>query len=351
MLSFSLATTLNSCDQGVEPIPKCNAAVLDTTSHAFTWTITELGDGGGSILRDVAIINDTLIYAIGELYLKDSTGQIDPLPYNAVIWNGSSWAPKRISVVFRGSTITPPLEGIFSFSSQQIWLVGSLPIYGDGSMWTMYDLRTTLDPNVSVSKAWGQTANNVFFVGRGGSIVHFTNGIWQKLSSGTTFPIRDVWGAKDPVTGKQTVLAIASGSFPEDGKKLLSIDGTTVSSLSDEGLSWSLSGVWFVPNCRYYIVGAGIHQKASLRDPVWTVYPPGEVTSYGSTAVYGQSLNDVFVVGSFLEIAHFNGSTWYNYRKEIPLTDGVIADVDIKGNSVVLVGYLNQRALIITGRR
>jgi hypothetical protein len=56
----------------------------DTTSHNFSWEITQLGDGGGSSLYDVAIINDKLAYAVGEIRLKDSTGQWDPAIYNLV---------------------------------------------------------------------------------------------------------------------------------------------------------------------------------------------------------------------------------------------------------------------------
>lgn len=42
---------------------------MDTTSHDFTWQIYTLGDGtGSSCLYDVAIINDTLAYAVGEIY-------------------------------------------------------------------------------------------------------------------------------------------------------------------------------------------------------------------------------------------------------------------------------------------
>jgi len=36
----------------------------DTTNHEFTWQTFTLGDGGSSVLYDVAIINDTLAYAV-----------------------------------------------------------------------------------------------------------------------------------------------------------------------------------------------------------------------------------------------------------------------------------------------
>ncbi|MGH2567361.1 MAG: hypothetical protein ACRDGA_03410 [Bacteroidota bacterium] len=66
-------------DGGVTP-PANNQ---DTTSHNFSWRTFVLGDGAGSILRDVAIINDTLAYAVGEVRMKDSLGNWDPEIYNA----------------------------------------------------------------------------------------------------------------------------------------------------------------------------------------------------------------------------------------------------------------------------
>ena len=42
---------------------------LDTTSNSFSWTTYSLGNGGAtSSLYDVAIINDTLAYAVGEIH-------------------------------------------------------------------------------------------------------------------------------------------------------------------------------------------------------------------------------------------------------------------------------------------
>jgi hypothetical protein len=43
---------------------------LDTTSHNVVWDAPVfLGEGGGNILYDVAIINDTLAYAVDAVYL------------------------------------------------------------------------------------------------------------------------------------------------------------------------------------------------------------------------------------------------------------------------------------------
>lgn len=350
--SVSLVAIMNSCDQGVQPEPVCSAVALDSTSHAFTWTITELGDGGGSILRDVGIINDTLIYAVGELYLRDSTGEIDPLAYNAAVWNGSSWTPKRITVIFRGNLITPPLYGIFGFSPTDIWLSAGVPIHGDGENWTQYhlfDMGILTQSDGSIMKLWGSNSSNVLFVGNKGTIVRHSNGSWQKLSSGTTLPINDIWGARNPATGQWQILAVASDQSTDQGKRLLRIDNQTVTSVGDNGLSWSLNGVWFVPDCMYYVVGDGLYPSQTL-GPTWA--RDFSLPAFYKTSIRGNGTNDVAVAGALGLLMHYNGSTWRNYQDSLDFSGGgSFAKVDFQGNTLVAVGTRNNRAIAVIGRR
>ncbi len=73
IMLFVLFTGINCKKSPVSP-PVNNGA--DTTSHNYAWQTFILGDGNSSVLYDAAIIYDTLIYAVGEIYLKDSTGQL-----------------------------------------------------------------------------------------------------------------------------------------------------------------------------------------------------------------------------------------------------------------------------------
>ena len=189
---------------------------MDTTSHNFTWqTFTFGGQAGSCTLYDVAIIDENDIWAVGEIYLLDSLGQPDPLPYNAVHWDGNEWELKRIQTILRGNLVTVPLTGIFAFSSNDIWMVGSLPIHGDGQNWIMYDVRSTVDPSLSLSKAWGSSTNDMYFVGNSGSIAHYQNGQWSRIESpigagGTELNIQDIYGAYNNQTGNYEILAVAS---------------------------------------------------------------------------------------------------------------------------------------------
>jgi hypothetical protein len=55
--------------KAVEASVPVSVTTMDTTSHDFTWETTTLGDGNSSVLFDVAIINDTLAYAVDAVNL------------------------------------------------------------------------------------------------------------------------------------------------------------------------------------------------------------------------------------------------------------------------------------------
>ena len=59
-----------SCKSPTSP----NNNITDTTSHNFTWQTFTFGEHSSSTLYDVAIINDSSIWAVGEIYMNDSLG-------------------------------------------------------------------------------------------------------------------------------------------------------------------------------------------------------------------------------------------------------------------------------------
>jgi hypothetical protein len=327
--------------------PAVQVTTMDTTSHNFTWQIDTLGDGGGSVLYDVAIINDTLAYAVGEIYKRDSTGNWDPLPYNLVKWNGQRWELKKVTVDFRGSQVTVPLEGIFAHSATDIWLAGSIPIHGNGTNWIGYDIQTLVGAGATVSKAWG-TSSEMYFVGRAGNIIHYDGLRWRRVESGTGLDIFDIWG--DLQDGAVEVLAVASrNSGGIVDRKVLKVTPGEARAINDSGIGLvPLTGVWFSSKKSYYAVGSGIYRKRRLDEPRW-VGRPLELTEFYSRDVDGNTFNDIVVAGAFGDVLHFNGSTWKQYVQT--RFAGGFMSVCHRGNIVVGVGYLgNQRAVAVIGR-
>lgn len=341
VLSPSCKNTIVPPDRIIDTTPRGP----DTTSHDFVWRIDTLGEAGSAI-NDVAIINDTLVYAVGEIYLRDTSGQIDPLPYNAAVWNRKSWSIERITVNYNGNMISPPLEGVFAFSATDIWLVGSFPIHGNGNSWTFYHLQD-MGLSVSVSKAWGTNSSNMYFVGRQGSIAHFDGTGWMKLESGTTMTFQDVWG--ETSTSDTTILAVASEPAKGPQRFIVGIKREMVSPVSDSGIPEPLSGVWFRQQKKYYVVGSGIFCKQNLAEDAWEGAPL-ELTPYYSYAVRGTDSNDVFVAGAFGDLLHYNGSTWKAYPGFLR-GDTSLRAVAVKGNLVMAVGYRGEHGLIIAGVR
>jgi hypothetical protein len=350
IIFLSILPFILSCHHTVQPPGDCTPPLpTETTSHSFIWRLDTLGAGNGSVLNDVAIMNDTLAYAVGEIYLKDSTGQFDPLPYNLVRWDGQRWKLERVTVNFRGNFITPPLEGVFAFSPTPIWLVGSLPIYGDGMNWTMYDLRTTLDPNVSLSKAWGSSPSSMYFVGRGGTMVRFSAGTWQKLESRTTIDIQDIWGGVN-CRGETEILAVASqGIQVPPGKKLLRIQGTTVTAVADTGLPLPLQSVWFAPLQQYFIGGDGLYRTNSIGSS----WQRAVQLNHYVFSVRGLAANDIVVAGGFGGVSHFNGATWEQYMgSEVPQMNGNYYAAAIHPRLIAAVGgIVGGKAIALIGKR
>jgi len=360
-LLFALCTVVlaNSCKQKpTEPIP----TVADTTSHNFTWHLQTFGDfGSSSTIFDVAIINDSLAYAVGEIYLQDSTGHIQPTPYNLAKWDGHTWQLERryytVRLLFPNSGGDPYLpasiRAVFAFSENDVWIAAGTVQHWDGTQWQeMSGIAGDVFAGGS-TKIWGKSALDMYFAGYNGSIAHYDGVSWNKIPSGTSLDIQDIFGATDSKTGQTQILAVASRNYPSD-RAILRIQNNSVTTLSYSPIQYDLIGVWFIPNQQYYLVGSGVFQKNRLTDAAWT-NRPSDITTYFTEGIRGLAANDIFVVGDFGEVLHWNGASWKSYITATGF-DGRLTSVAIKGNLVIAVGSgtftdFDARGVIAIGKR
>lgn len=309
-----------------------------------------LGDGASSALFDIANINDTLAYAVGAVYKRDSIGNWDPLPYNLAKWNGSTWELKRISVQFRGREVSPPIYGIHANSATDIWLAAGMAIHGNGTSWTPYDVRLlTGRDSLSFKKCWG-TDNFMYFVGTEGSMAQFDGSTWTYMPSGTSLDIRDIFGSKNAQTGSWEILATASKQYTSLERKILRISGLHVDALPDVPLAEPLSTCWFVPGVRYMVAGSGIHEKGTLEEDLWRPSPDNGTRFY-IEAIRGTATNDIFAVGGFGECVHYSGRTWKSYTNQTAIALGSYFRVAANRQSVIMVGQSSPLAVILVGIR
>jgi len=319
------------------------AKTMDTTSSNFTWQTYILGDGNSSTINDVAIVNDTLAYAVGAIYYKDSTEQFDPLPYNLIVWDGKNWSLKKATVNFRGSKVTSSIEGIFIFSNTDIWLMATDPILGDGINWIDYDIRNIIGNNsITISKCWGKNNNNIFFIGNLGNIVHYYNDTWQKIESGTTLNITDVYGSPN---SSDIYASLYNTSSSLAGHDLLKItNNNRVYNLTTPNNLYEASSLWVDNKDILFIVGSGLFRKAYGN---WKEINEFKMKSL--TGIKANGLNDIFVIGS-TRSGHFNGKTWTIYNG-LNFTSGLYYSIDFKNNMVIIAGYYGTRAIITVGIR
>ncbi len=306
------------------------AQTLAPTSHGFTWETVLLGDGNGSALYDVALINDTLAYAVGEIYLSG-----DPTRYNAAIWNGDSWTIQRIPYHYQGQPFYNPIQTVFAFSHDDIWFAGNGLVHWNGQQYIPVDVSSVWGP-YPINRIWGD-AGEIWIVGEGGSIAHRNvSGTWRRLESGTTTSILDAWGVTNAVTSATEVYCAA-------GNRLLKVrNGTRIDSVWWVG-SRTLDGIWTHQGFPLFTSGDGVFENSSGECREVNIG-----ASIYTNAIRGSSLNNIIAVGDFGLLAHFNGATWNPFFRN---TGGDYYNVAARENLFIAVGGMNARGLIIIGRR
>ncbi len=321
----------------------------DTTSHNFTFTQYEFG-GGPSYFNDVAIVNDSDIWVVGTINAATDS------MYNAVHWDGASWQLARITVQTKYGLVTAPFYGIYAFSGNDIWILSGLPIHGDGKVWTQYDLYgmgILGQTDGYLTGGWGRNSSDVFFIGTKGTIVHYSNGVWTKMVSGTTIDLRDVWGSADGS------VVWACGYSNDNSQSIL---------LKCNGVSWKT--VWTRQ-------GGVTPPYGDLITSLWGEKHLFTSTNYG---VYSQDIsgadtatqvlainnfpyrirsgaeNNIAVVGDNGTIWHYNGSTWklLNYvGSGVPLYSVAVTDnmIVAAGADFTVTTSFPPKALIYIGYR
>src|SRR5690606_31221708 len=329
-----------------------SVTTLDTTSHNFTFETWTFGDIGSSVLFDVAIISEDNIWCVGEINIAD-TSVNGYTTYNAVHWNGSEWQLKRIffPTVCGSSNLTSyPAKAIFVFDNDEVWITSSgdkIAILKNGEQINKFCLPSNV--SMSINKIWGKSSNDLYVVGNNGSIAHYNGTQWTIIESWTELHFLDIYGATDPKSGEQQILVVGTRDLPLR-QGIFSIKENTATQISSYPIQWGLYSVWFIPNRHYYAIGDGIYEKVFLSDSLWK-NKPLDITSYGTSRIRGNGLNDVFAVGAFGECLHFNGVTWKSYINETGWFNGAFFSVYSKNNLIVAVGYESAQAKIMLGRR
>ncbi len=325
----------------------------DTTSQKFSQETFILGELG-SLLSDVAVVNDTLAYAVGEIFKKDSVGNVEHPPYGLAIWDGKTWKLKRITARYPSGSVSIRATGIFAFSESEVWIA-----WGDVFRWdgrsdflSMHQISKSptnpngiLNPNESADKLWGPSSSNLFVVGRGGGIAHYNGTEWRRINSGTAADIQDIWGSYDEKAREDVVLCAVSNTYEISERRILRVYPTG----RIDSILWRsdrrIHSIWFSEQKRIYTAGGGVFIRNEHEE--WSEQE--SIPLYYTRRIRGVKNNDVFVSGDFGLVAHYNGVRWKSWS--IPEA-GILFSNDYKAGIFMTVGStIDQKAIITIIRR
>jgi hypothetical protein len=264
--------------------------------------------GAMGVIRDVWVFDKNNAWAVGEIYLNDSTGKPDmSKPYNAAHWDGNKWELKRILFyTFCGQQDKNayPASSIFAFSSTDIWIAmnGS-----EIARWNGNSQSETICTPVSIKKIWGTSSSDIYAVGALGEIAHFNGSSWTTMTSNTTVDLQDIWGI-------DATHIWATGTNVGDGHSVvLQCDGSNWTTIYDSNTQpYGFGCLWTNTTHFIYLDGGSGLYKMTLNN-----YNLGSEIKIGLTylrsSIHGINNNDIFDVTAGGEAAHYNGSSWHYY--------------------------------------
>lgn len=319
-----------------EPI---EVTTLDTTSHEIEWTISRFGYIG-SYLRDVCIISEDDIWAVGFIETEETMHSDTLDPYNAVHWNGIEWELKRIPSTYQGSTYPTPLTSIFAFSSSDIWANTGFPKHGDGNNWTLFHLQNMgVQYSGTIQRCWGTSSDNMFFVGTKGCLINYRDGNWNVIKTNTSLMIYGIYGLSADLVymvGSDQDTWSSNFIIYEDGK-IRNMDFPDTCMQAVYATAWN----------NVYLVGQGLlyYDGRKINDWPWSDELPMNLLQ----SVSGNGPNDIFLAGHFGTVIHYNGKTW-KYYQELAGSNALFA-ISVKNDCIIAVGHENQQGIIYHGKR
>lgn len=310
-----------------------NLTTLDTTSHELEWTIFRFGYIG-SYLRDVFIVSEDDIWAVGFIETEETIHNDTLDPYNAVHWNGEEWELKRIyysDYVLAG-------QAVFGFNNTEVIVVAGGTFIWDGN--SFFSLNTPIGIFTgSVTRLWGVDSDYFYYVGRNGNLVLYRDTIWSRININTALTINDIFGLSGNLiymVGSNQDNWSSNFIIYEDGQ-IRNIDFPDTCMQAVYATAWN----------DVYLVGEGMlyYDGRKINDWPW----PDELPMNLLQAVRGNGSNDIFLAGHMGTVIHYNGKTW-RYYEDLFETNALYA-ISVTNSRIVAVGLGGQQGIIYHGRR
>ncbi|NUQ81651.1 MAG: hypothetical protein HUU10_08590 [Bacteroidetes bacterium] len=322
----------------------------DTTSHAFTFSLTELGPSA-SFVNDVWIVNENNIWVAGEFH---DFSKPDTL-YNVLHWDGTTWNKHRL--IFHLEYANPDYDlnifgeaaGVYVTNSGRVWVVGenSGISYTDdwGKKWSViYGLRNMA---MTANKIWGYGGPEFHVAGYAGGVLYFNGTRFFRLRKTTDLDMVDLWGNSEGVF-------VIAGNFDFNIQPpIVKVQETSLELFPNkiEGLANYQRGIW-VTEKHKYLANGSLFRYDKHRKMWFSVHTGSAGVDAGAITVRGNSDFDYWI-GNGFNLAHFNGGTFKVYPEVYNLGAGRMTfhRLAVKEGLLVAVGFANNRDYLVMGRR
>jgi hypothetical protein len=343
LIIFSLLLSFASCNT-TEPDTK-PPVEPDSTTQNFTFETFEFGDGfESSWLNDVWIFDENNIWAVGYLAPSDTTvNGIHITNPNIIKWDGTSWKLQPFSGTSNG------IEGIWALDSSHIYFAsGGLRKYVNG-VYSTINTNLGLQNYQGIYKLWGNSENNIWGVGPGGTIVRYDGIAWSKIEF-------DEGWRFDAITGsKQMGIAYASATSQQFNTIIVELKNNSATVIYNSAND---------PNNLSSFNLELLDENTLLlgRTKLWSFDILSKNTKIISTLTSGYSAINIAInspidvyyfvdkYGSGLELMHFNGKrfkelTFSNVSNQIKGDAFAIKDL------AVMTGFSNNKGYLVKVKR
>ncbi len=299
----------------------------------YVWTVDTLAYPGSfqTLMRYIWASSAHDIYVVGH---NDQGGTGEMYHYN-----GASWTPIGLLAV-DGGTLTHgfELDAVFGFGPNDVWAVGGYiyenpsppPTFLDSSLIIHFDGIDWRDVPISRGRRLfalqGVALNTLTAMGRGGSSIYDYDGtsfrrdaVPFQFPPGGDFQFNSI--AIVSPTELYAIGATHINSLPKDifyffhrVNRRWSVLDTAVAEVGIED-KWGYSKIWLSPWGKLYSVGLGVFTWSP--ESGWTKILDSDVYL---TSIFGTGESNVFVVGQFGRVLHYNGTDWYQFTS-LPPTD------------------------------
>ena len=331
------AVRVDSLGQLKDTSNTVTARTLAPTSHNYTWQEFTIGNVGFSnSLYDVWGTDENTVWAVGTVMINDTA-------YGVLKWNGFEW---------KGDKKIGGVSAIFGFNNNDVWVVGGAVEKWDGIKWTRIDASlkngnvTVLDSvlfyNNPYTSIWGTSSSNLYLGNAWGKIVHWDGSKASVVKESGDYLIRDIYGIAE-----NFIIAVGrNNSFSSDIVFLF--NGNVWQEITNLPINPEAPSSVIMFNSKEIFIAGNEIIFGDIKN--WSVMPT--TSNIYIDKIRGQSSNNLFAVGSFNEVMHYNGIDWHRYTEISTPTGGRLFGVISIGNKVFAVGHsVDVRAKLLIGSK